>query len=84
MQHINEYLLLAALVLILWTVSAVAQTDPRCMIDCTQSGALYGFCESRCSYYAASPIPTRVDPKCMIGCTSRGFLYSYCQQACAY
>jgi hypothetical protein len=66
-------------------------TDFKCLNDCTSSGHLYQFCQSKCNYPDSIPTappqnaqPHGTDFKCLNECTSSGHMYAFCKDKCSY
>lgn len=66
--------------------SAVAfeRTDYNCLNQCTESGSMYSFCKSKCSYDSDPAPSARTDYSCMDRCQSSGSMYSFCKSKCSY
>ena len=76
-------LILAVSILI--STNALAATDYTCVSNCTSSGYMYGYCQSKCSYNTNTfGTQKRTDYSCVNNCTSKGYLYGYCKSQCSY
>jgi hypothetical protein len=67
------------------SASAYESVDYTCLNNCTASGSMYSFCQSKCTYEAMpAPKIRNIDYNCLNQCTAKGMMYNFCQERCSY